>query len=207
MATYPSCKDKDTYLVYETKLIGKESHNYIGKTHLLKHQAGYVGEGTAIINAVNKYGKESFTCEILEGGLTEEEAYQKEIEWIAKKNPYYNIQIGGQGDRGGLNAWKKGNIPWNTGKAGTYKLKPQSISQRKHLSALHKGKGNPAWSGVETETIVEAVLSCGSVNKASKVVGLSVETLWKRFRSEGLRAVRDTPKGKIKAIEKIDETK
>jgi len=58
-------------------------------------------------NAIKKYGwNEGFSHEILESGLSEEEAKQKEIEYIAKFNSMspngYNLTAGGDG----TNGWK-----------------------------------------------------------------------------------------------------
>ena len=62
-------------------------------------QAGYRGN-PHFYNAIQKYGEENFSHEILFEGLTQEEAFEKEIETIAKydaTNPAigYNISKGG----------------------------------------------------------------------------------------------------------------
>lgn len=61
-----------------------------------------MGSGTALHNAFNKYGIENFSKNILEVCSTEEEAYNKEMEYIHKydacnSKQYYNIICGGKG--------------------------------------------------------------------------------------------------------------
>lgn len=64
--------------------------------------ASYLGSGTKFLNALKKYGKESFSREIIEETYSREDAAEKEIKWIAYYNSTnidigYNIELGGLG--------------------------------------------------------------------------------------------------------------
>lgn len=60
----------------------------------------YIGSGSQLKKAINEYGKDSFCCEILEWGDSQEELDSKEQRWIKELNTTdvtvgYNVQIGG----------------------------------------------------------------------------------------------------------------
>jgi len=62
----------------------------------------YLGSGTILLKAIEKYGKENFSKEILENCYSEEELNLKEIFWIKEFNSRdstigYNICEGGRG--------------------------------------------------------------------------------------------------------------
>lgn len=76
---------------------------YIGITNDYKkrwsnHRCGN-SKNMVIAKAIKKYGKENFTFEVVEKGLTLDEANLKEIEYIKQENTLvpngYNISIGG----------------------------------------------------------------------------------------------------------------
>lgn len=83
---------------------------YIGITSKIpEHRWGHNGSGyigcTYFFNAINKYGWDNFSHEILYDGLSEEEAKNKEIELIKKyktndENYGYNLTAGGDGSLG-----------------------------------------------------------------------------------------------------------
>lgn len=52
--------------------------------------------------AIAKYGADNFIVECIDAvdDCTSEELCKKEIEWIAKLHPYYNMTIGGEGTAG-----------------------------------------------------------------------------------------------------------
>ena len=100
---------------------------YIGITSKKPNQRWSRGNGywsnKHFYNAIKKYGwDEGFSHEILEDGLTEEEAKQKEVEYIAEFNSLapngYNQTIGGEGCKG----WK------------------MTEEQKKAISVRNKGK-------------------------------------------------------------------
>lgn len=60
----------------------------------------YLGSGVYLNNAINKYGREHFTVEIIEECNSDEELDQREIYWIkfydaVESNEFYNLQVGG----------------------------------------------------------------------------------------------------------------
>ena len=74
---------------------------YIGQ-HYGELKDSYLGSGKLLKQAIEEYGKENFTKEILFVSSTEEENDKKEIEYIAlynaTSNPmFYNIHSGGSG--------------------------------------------------------------------------------------------------------------
>lgn len=78
---------KTTNLVNNNFYVGKDSYN----------NPTYLGSGVILHHAIKKYGKENFKKEILEEATSLKDLADKEIKWIAKLNPSYNIQPGGTG--------------------------------------------------------------------------------------------------------------
>lgn len=81
-----------TNLVNDKKYIGQKSYTGKWKT--------YLGSGTIIKQAINKYGKENFQREIIEECKTLDELNNKEIYWInyynaVQSDDFYNIVEGG----------------------------------------------------------------------------------------------------------------
>ena len=77
--------------------IGQTKQGYIRrfKQHLTPKDGS-----PALRNAINKYGKENFRCELLDIAITQEEANKKEQMWIKcigsyKKKDGYNLSMGG----------------------------------------------------------------------------------------------------------------
>lgn len=65
----------------------------------------YVGSGKIIKQAVQKYGRENFTVEVLQQCDSQEELNQAEKDWIVYLNAhadpdFYNIAMGGEGNLG-----------------------------------------------------------------------------------------------------------
>ena len=82
---------KTTNLVNGKIYVGQDSNN----------NPKYLGSGTILWNAINKYGIENFKKEILEVCNSKEELNEREKFWIkeldAKKPNGYNITDGGSG--------------------------------------------------------------------------------------------------------------
>ena len=75
---------------------------YIGKREKSYFDAGYIGSGKYLKHAIDKYGKDNFSCEILEWCEDRDSLYDKEIYYIDLYNSRdasigYNIAKGGQG--------------------------------------------------------------------------------------------------------------
>jgi len=79
--------------------------SYIGlKSKAVEESENYYGSGTLINKAIDKYGKENFTKEILERDINSHEILNdREIYWIEYFNTFnegYNLTRGGQGNLG-----------------------------------------------------------------------------------------------------------
>lgn len=109
---------------------------YVGKREKSKFDENYWGSGKCITNAINKYGKENFSRDILEWCSDKKSLCEREIYWIdflQSKNSSigYNILDGGNG--GGL----KGNLNGMFGKKHSEEFK-------KMMSVRMSGNNNPA---------------------------------------------------------------
>jgi len=88
------------YIVYETEnLVNGKLYRGVHKTSDLDD--GYLGSGTALSSAIEKYGTHSFTRRILESCSSAEEMYamEKQLvdqEWIDRPDTY-NLMVGGYG--------------------------------------------------------------------------------------------------------------
>lgn len=90
--------------------IYKTTNTFNGKIYIGQHRADkfnpeYFGSGVIITNIINKYGTDSFICEVLEECNSEQELNDKEIYWIeyfnaTDKNIGYNLMSGGYKTRG-----------------------------------------------------------------------------------------------------------
>lgn len=135
---------KMCYIYKTTNMINNKF--YIGQS--INLSSSYLGSGKILKLAILKYGKKKFKKEIIEV-CTESELNDREIYWIKKLKPYYNIDGGGYnraketGDA--ISKANKGNIPWNKG------LKNAQISTRKGIKQPQmRGKNHPMWRGGTT---------------------------------------------------------
>lgn len=97
-------KDEEKYygFIYITtnNINGKK---YIGqKKYLSQKWKTYLGSGIALNKAIDKYGKDNFTREIIENCITREELNEREKYWIkfydaTHSKDFYNIAKGGDG--------------------------------------------------------------------------------------------------------------
>ena len=93
----------ESYYIY--RIINNiNGHDYVGRKkelHVPPLEDNYYGSGVLIREAIKKYGKQNFTKEILESGLTYADAANREVYWIAKYRDegkaYYNISPGLEG--------------------------------------------------------------------------------------------------------------
>ena len=76
-------------------------HFYYGVHNTNNLDDGYMGSGTRLWNAYNKYGIENFNKEILKYFNTKEEAFEYESEIVTEQlvndNNCYNLSVGGKG--------------------------------------------------------------------------------------------------------------
>ena len=97
----------DTYgFVYiTTNLINGKK--YIGQRMFRKRWKNYLGSGTIFKRAINKYGKENFSREIIAIAYSKDELNLMEIEFINNHDAidsldYYNLSFGGDAFNSGL---------------------------------------------------------------------------------------------------------
>jgi group I intron endonuclease len=73
---------------------------YIGKHSTNNLNDGYFGSGSALLDAINKHGKENFKVEIIEFFETEKEAVERERAIVTKefcqRDDTYNINVANQ---------------------------------------------------------------------------------------------------------------
>lgn len=149
------------YIYLTTNLItGKK---YIGKHRSATFDNNYLGSGKYLKNTISKYGRENFTCDILEWCETLEDLNDCEIKWITKFNAvndetFYNLAPGGEGHtaphsaetRKKLSEIRKGKTPNNKGKTLSESTKEKmrqakightvSEETRRKMSEAKRGK-------------------------------------------------------------------
>ena len=86
------------YVYLTTNLINGKK--YIGQHKSDCFDSHYIGSGTHLKNAIKKYGRKNFLCEVLAVCESKEELDRQEIFWIAKfdavnSRVFYNIAHGG----------------------------------------------------------------------------------------------------------------
>lgn len=113
--------------------------------------------------AILEYGWPNFKYEVLEDGLTKEEAEVREQYWIEKENsiyPFgYNLEAGGKeghsvndDTKKKMSESRKGQEPWNTKKVCQYTKEGQLVSE---FPSLH-------------EASRQTGISIGSISKCCK---------------------------------------
>lgn len=148
------------YCVYKhTSPSGK---SYIGLTCQGMERRARKGEGykecSAFYNAIQKYGWNNFSHEVLEDHLSFEEACEKERRYIAEYQSLtsqngYNLESGGRVNTSVSEETRKKIAQTLTGRKG----KPLSETQRRAISEARKGKKMPPRS-VETRKRLSAAL-------------------------------------------------
>jgi len=84
------------YLVYKTTNLVNGKF-YIGSHQTQDRDDGYLGSGTLLKRAIEKYGANNFIREILFEANTSEEMFQKEKELVVLGPHTYNLKQGGFG--------------------------------------------------------------------------------------------------------------
>ena len=124
-----------TDLLNDRKYIGKhkakqfEPHRYLGSNKHLKAR-------------ISKYGKENFTCEMLQECFTFEELNEAEKYWIAKydafnSDEFYNLALGGEGGAGVM----RNRISITDGSIEKRILKTEPIPEGFHVGRLPRDCG------------------------------------------------------------------
>jgi len=77
--------------------IGKTTNNLKTRFYHHKYNSQKRNSQTYLHRAIRKYGVEQFTISKIDEATTLEELNEKEISWIQKLSPKYNMTIGGEG--------------------------------------------------------------------------------------------------------------
>lgn len=91
------------YLVYKTTNLVNGKF-YIGCHQTNNRDDGYMGSGTLLKRAIQKYGEGNFKREILFEALTPQEMFEKEKELVVVGPESYNLKRGGEGGFDFLNS-------------------------------------------------------------------------------------------------------
>ena len=133
-------KKKKHYLVYKTTCL-VNGKIYIGQHQTYDIDDGYLGSGILIRRAIEKYGEENFTREILFDCSSYEEMNAKEVELVTeefvKRNDTYNLIVGGFDDGWNYMVHKLNNSANNCAMGGrkNAKLIREDIEHQKKFSA------------------------------------------------------------------------
>lgn len=172
-----------TFIIYKhTNKINKKC--YIGQTcQTLERRARPCGEGykdsPLFWNAIQKYGWENFSHEILESGLTEDEVNEKERFWIKYYNSY-NSDEGYNSTPGGNNymtqLWRDPNYRAKMAKSFSIARKKiplekrQEIGRKMALAAKEKRWNDEKWRAQHIQDYL-----IGNKNPNAKAV-VNIET-------------------------------
>lgn len=178
--------------IYETtcKVNGKK---YIGLHRWSedKLDENYLGSGVILNSAINKYGKEAFTCRIIECCDTKEQLAEREKYWIGyykadSSSDYYNVSAGGLGGSHGDNYVQPVTQKMlHALEAGRHL--PASKKQREQLSKRRRG------INVTQETrnkLREAALR--QVNRTTGLIWVFDGNQYKRVSRENLQTYVDS---------------
>ena len=157
------------YFVYET------TNNVNGKKYRGVHKTknindGYLGSGKLLRRAIDKYGVENFSREILESFSTECEMYEAERlyvseEWLASDN-VYNIILSGKGGWGHIDVSGENNPFF--GKEHTDESKKK---MRETTLGRYVGKNNPMFGVKLTRNTNGMFGKCHTENAKQKMRG------------------------------------
>lgn len=129
------------HLIYQTTNI-VNGMIYIGKHSTSNINDGYIGSGEALKEAVEEYGRESFSCYPIFYAFSESDAYEVERNIVdsdfLKRKDVYNKKVGGNG-------WLSGDRHPMYGRSGSsnpFFGKTHSEEYRKQISLRMTGEGN-----------------------------------------------------------------
>lgn len=163
-------------------------------------------KGTYVGRAIQAYGEENFTCEVIEECDTREQLNEREIFWIAElncKRPNgYNLTDGGEGVEGfhcseetkaKMSASHKGlpKSPETRAKLSASKIGEKNPFFGKKLSPEHRAKIGAAGTGRKNSPETKAKMSASQIGhevSAKTAVKISIrnrgETLFKNLQNE-----------------------
>jgi hypothetical protein len=134
------------HIIYKiTNTINKKY--YIGRHSTKNIDDEYMGSGIAIKNAIQKYGKENFTKEILAEASTRKELWELERQYVneevVKDEKSYNMSVGGKHYLQGLTTEQLKKHQSNAGKKGASSFRKQLKTKNK-LREWHSKGGKVA---------------------------------------------------------------
>lgn len=145
------------YCIYKTT---NELNNkiYVGQADMTKEDFKYyLGSGTKLINSIKKHSRKNFKRELIDFSLTRTGIDKKEIYWIEKLKPHYNILPGGKGTPSGkqhpsfgrkhsnetkhkMSLFQSKPRPQMIGRVSPFKNKKHSEETKKKISETIKNK-------------------------------------------------------------------
>lgn len=177
---------KEKHIIYRTtnRINGKF---YIGIHSTFDYDDGYIGSGTAIKAAIEKYGKDKFYRKILFVYDTREEALKKEEELVdqtfIKSNNNYNLTIGGVS---GI-AFASKNITQITkdkiGKANKGKIVSEETKEKIRLARIGTKRSKQTCLKLKNSNKATSPVLCSngkiykSMKEASKELKISVQSI------------------------------
>lgn len=128
------------YIYQTTNLINGKK--YIGQHRSSKFDHNYIGSGILLLKAIEKYGKENFSCEILRECYSDDELNNYEKEYIAFYNAvnsttYYNVAAGGEGHT--CTPWNKGLTSDSDDRVKQCSTNMKNTKQSRTYTAWNKG--------------------------------------------------------------------
>lgn len=91
-----------TNLANGHQYVGYTSHSFQSRKRQHIYTSRADKPNMAIARAIKKYGEDSFKFEIVQDGLSIDEAWHLEKSLIEKLKPYYNVSIGGKSGASGI---------------------------------------------------------------------------------------------------------
>jgi group I intron endonuclease len=163
-------------LVNGKQYIGRDAHN----------KKSYFGGGTAIKEAIKKYGKENFRKDILEYCDNKDHLLEREHYWLN----YYNAAK----DPNFYNMTNKSEKGWEKGKERPER-KGKRLSEETRKLISQNGKGKKKNSGEKTpvtkyryEIIKISICEYNSIKEASQDTGISTGDIVSTCRGRQLTA-------------------
>ena len=163
---------------------------YIGKS--VNERKGYLGSGLILRQAIEKYGKGNFKKEIINRCNTKEELKKKEIYWIDKLKPSYNIAKGGLGGDTFSNQTEK---------------RKREITQKKRDSMKKYFEKNPSkpMSEKQKEQIRKTLTGRKQSEETKKKRSETFKKIWKTEKHRKLiKEINSNPEHK-KKLSKINK--
>ena len=140
------------YIYITTNLVNNKK--YVGRHKSTKFDDKYFGSGRHLKNALNKYGKENFRCELLESCETLDELIEREMFYIKEfdavnSSNWYNSSYGGKQE-----GWIKGDE--NIAKREDIrKINSEKHKGKRYSDEINKKKGRPGHAPTFTGPHIE----------------------------------------------------